>query len=122
MIPLSIIMVYTLILVYFINIILCGRHKNGGFMSKLKWFIIGAMMVTVMAVLVGCGAKNDSESGSNSGSGNNNKSTVENLMTEAATGAKEMMTEAATGAKEMMSTAENGMKEIATEISSAFHE
>ena len=78
-------------------------------MSKLKWFIIGAMMVTVMAVLVGCGAKNDSESGSNSGSGNNNKSTVENLMTEAATGAKEMMTE-------------NGMKEIATEISSAFHE
>ena len=84
-------------------------------MSKLKWFIIGAMMVTVMAVLVGCGAKNDSESGSNSGSGNN-------LMTEAATGAKEMMTEAATGAKEMMSTAENGMKEIATEISSAFHE
>ena len=53
-------------------------------MSKLKWFIIGAMMVTVMAVLVGCGAKNDSESGSNSGSGNNNKSTVENLMTEAA--------------------------------------
>ena len=76
-------------------------------MSKLKWFIIGAMMVTVMAVLVGCGAKNDSESGSNSGSGNNNKSTVENLMTEA---------------KEMMSTAENGMKEIATEISSAFHE
>ena len=87
-------------------------------MSKLKWFIIGAMMVTVMAVLVGCGAKNDSESGSNSG----NKSTVENLMTEAATGAKEMMTEAATGAKEMMSTAENGMKEIATEISSAFHE
>ena len=25
-------------------------------------------MVTVMAVLVGCGAKNDSESGSNSGS------------------------------------------------------
>ena len=63
-------------------------------MSKLKWFIIGAMMVTVMAVLVGCGAKNDSESGSNSGSGNNNKSTVENLMTEAATGAKEMMTEA----------------------------
>ena len=78
-------------------------------MSKLKWFIIGAMMVTVMAVLVGC-------------SGNNNKSTVENLMTEAATGAKEMMTEAATGAKEMMSTAENGMKEIATEISSAFHE
>ena len=79
-------------------------------MSKLKWFIIGAMMVTVMAVLVGCGAKNDSESGSNSGSGNNNKSTVENLMTEAATGAKEMMTEAATGAKEMMSTAENGMK------------
>ena len=32
-------------------------------MSKLKWFIIGAMMVTVMAVLVGCGAKNDSESG-----------------------------------------------------------
>ena len=51
-----------------------------------------------------------------------NKSTVENLMTEAATGAKEMMTEAATGAKEMMSTAENGMKEIATEISSAFHE
>ena len=55
-------------------------------------------------------------------SGNNNKSTVENLMTEAATGAKEMMTEAATGAKEMMSTAENGMKEIATEISSAFHE
>ena len=82
-------------------------------MSKLKWFIIGAMMVTVMAVLVGCGAKNDSESGSNS---------VENLMTEAATGAKEMMTEAATGAKEMMSTAENGMKEIATEISSAFHE
>ena len=76
-------------------------------MSKLKWFIIGAMMVTVMAVLVGCGAKNDSESGSNSGSGNNNKSTVENLMTEAATGAKEMMTEAATGAKEMMSTAEN---------------
>ncbi len=57
-------------------------------MSKLKWFIIGAMMVTVMAVLVGCGAKNDSESGSNSGSGNNNKSTVENLMTEAATGAK----------------------------------
>ncbi|MFR3137242.1 MAG: hypothetical protein ACLVH4_11285 [Lachnospira pectinoschiza] len=80
-------------------------------MSKLKWFIIGAMMVTVMAVLVGCGAKNDSESGSNSGSGNNNKSTVENLMTEAAT-----------GAKEMMSTAENGMKEIATEISSAFHE
>lgn len=91
-------------------------------MSKLKWFIIGAMMVTVMAVLVGCGAKNDYESGSNSGSGNNNKSTVENLMTEAATGAKEMMTEAATGAKEMMSTAENGMKEIATEISSAFHE
>ena len=80
-------------------------------MSKLKWFIIGAMMVTVMAVLVGCGAKNDSESGSKSGSGNNNKSTVENLMTEAAT-----------GAKEMMSTAENGMKEIATEISSAFHE
>ena len=79
-------------------------------MSKLKWFIIGAMMVTVMAVLVGCGAKNDSESGSNSGSGNNNKSTVENLMTEAATGAKEMMTEAATGAKEMMSTAENGRK------------
>ena len=76
-------------------------------MSKLKWFIIGAMMVTVMAVLVGCGAKNDSESGSNSGSGNNNKSTVENLMTEAATGAKEMMTEAATGAKEMMSTAEH---------------
>ena len=48
--------------------------------------------------------------------------TRENLMTEAATGAKEMMTEAATGAKEMMSTAENGMKEIATEISSAFHE
>lgn len=26
-------------------------------MSKLKWFIIGAMMVTVMAVLVGCGAR-----------------------------------------------------------------
>ena len=99
-----------------------GLFYKYNIMSKLKWFIIGAMMVTVMAVLVGCGAKNDSESGSNSGSGNNNKSTVENLMTEAATGAKEMMTEAATGAKEMMSTAENGMKEIATEISSAFHE
>ena len=35
-------------------------------MSKLKWFIIGAMMVTVRAFLVGGGAKNDSESGCNS--------------------------------------------------------
>ena len=34
-------------------------------MRKLKWIVVGAMLVTVISVLVGCGAKTDSESGSN---------------------------------------------------------
>lgn len=78
-------------------------------MRKLKWIVVGAMLITVISVLVGCGAKTDSESGSNTGSGSNNRNTVENLMTDAAT-----------GAKDMMETAKDGMKEMATEVSSAF--
>ena len=100
-------------------------------MRKLKWIVVGAMLITVISVLVGCGAKTDSESGSNTGSGSNNRNTVENLMTDAATGAKEIVTDAATGikeiatdaatgAKDMMETAKDGMKEMATEVSSAF--
>ena len=100
-------------------------------MRKLKWIVVGAMLITVISVLVGCGEKTDSESGSNTGAVSNNRNTVDNLMTDAATGAKEIVTDAATGnkeiatdaatgAKDMMETAKDGMKEMATEVSSAF--
>ena len=89
-------------------------------MQKFKWFVAGVMFITIVSVLVGCGSKTDSESGSNTGAGSNSKNTVENIMTDAATGAKEIATDAATGAKDMMETAKDGIKEMATEVSSAF--
>lgn len=89
-------------------------------MHKFKWFVAGVMFITIVSVLVGCGSKADSESGSNTGAGSNSKNTVENIMTDAATGAKEIATDAATGAKDMMETAKDGIKEMATEVSSAF--
>ena len=89
-------------------------------MHKFKWFVAGVMFITIVSVLVGCGSKTDSESGSNTGAGSNSKNTVENIMTDAATGAKEIATDAATGAKDMMETAKDGIKEMATEVSSAF--
>ena len=85
-------------------------------MHKFKWFVAGVMFITIVSVLVGCGSKTDSESGSNTGAGSNSKNTVENIMTDAATGAKEI----ATDAKDMMETAKDGIKEMATEVSSAF--
>lgn len=78
-------------------------------MHKFKWFVAGVMFITIVSVLVGCGSKTDSESGSNTGAGSNSKNTVENIMTDAAT-----------GAKDMMETAKDGIKEMATEVSSAF--
>ena len=89
-------------------------------MHKFKWFVAGVMFITIVSVLVGCGSKTDSESGSTTGAGSNSKNTVENIMTDAATGAKEIATDAATGAKDMMETAKDGIKEMATEVSSAF--
>ena len=89
-------------------------------MHKFKWFVAGVMFITIVSVLVGCGSKTDSESGSNTGAGSNSKNTVENIMTDAATGAKEIATDAATGAKDMMETDKDGIKEMATEVSSAF--
>ena len=89
-------------------------------MHKFKWFVAGVMFITIVSVLVGCGSKTDSESGSNTGAGSNSKNTVENIMTDAATGAIEIATDAATGAKDMMETAKDGIKEMATEVSSAF--
>ena len=89
-------------------------------MHKFKWYVAGVMFITIVSVLVGCGSKTDSESGSNTGAGSNSKNTVENIMTDAATGAKEIATDAATGAKDMMETAKDGIKEMATEVSSAF--
>ena len=89
-------------------------------MHKFKWFVAGVMFITIVSVLVGCGSKTDSESGSNTGAGSNSKNTVENIMTDAATGAKEIATDAATGAKDMKETAKDGIKEMATEVSSAF--
>lgn len=89
-------------------------------MHKFKWFVAGVMFITIVSVLVGCGSKTDSESGSNTGAGSNSKNTVENIMTDAATGAKEIATDAATGAKDMMETAKDGIKEMVTEVSSAF--
>ena len=89
-------------------------------MHKFKWFVAGVMFITIVSVLVGCGSKTDSESGSNTGAGSNSKNTVENIMTDAATGAKEIATDVATGAKDMMETAKDGIKEMATEVSSAF--
>ena len=89
-------------------------------MHKFKWFVAGVMFITIVSVLVGCGSKTDSENGSNTGAGSNSKNTVENIMTDAATGAKEIATDAATGAKDMMETAKDGIKEMATEVSSAF--
>ena len=89
-------------------------------MHKFKWFVAGVMFITIVSVLVGCGSKTDSESGRNTGAGSNSKNTVENIMTDAATGAKEIATDAATGAKDMMETAKDGIKEMATEVSSAF--
>lgn len=89
-------------------------------MHKFKWFVAGVMFITIVSVLVGCGSKTDSESGSNTGAGSNSKNTVENIMTDAATGIKEIATDAATGAKDMMETAKDGIKEMATEVSSAF--
>lgn len=89
-------------------------------MHKFKWFVAGVMFITIVSVLVGCGSKTDSESGSNTGAGSNSKNTVENIMTDAATWAKEIATDAATGAKDMMETAKDGIKEMATEVSSAF--
>ena len=89
-------------------------------MHKFKWFVAGVMFITIVSVLVGCGSKTDSESGSNTGAGSNSKNTVENIMTDAATGAKEIATDAATGAKDMVETAKDGIKEMATEVSSAF--
>lgn len=89
-------------------------------MHKFKWFVAGVMFITIVSVLVGCGSKTDSESGSNTGAGSNSENTVENIMTDAATGAKEIATDAATGAKDMMETAKDGIKEMATEVSSAF--
>ena len=53
-------------------------------MHKFKWIVVGAMLITIISVLVGCGSKADSESGSNAGSGGNSNSTVEKLMTDAA--------------------------------------
>lgn len=89
-------------------------------MHKFKWFVAGVMFITIVSVLVGCGSKTDSESGSNTGAGSNSKNTVENIMTDAATGIREIATDAATGAKDMMETAKDGIKEMATEVSSAF--
>ena len=89
-------------------------------MHKFKWFVAGVMFITIVSVLVGCGSKTDSESGSNTGAGSNSKNTVENIMTDAATGANKIATDAATGAKDMMETAKDGIKEMATEVSSAF--
>ena len=100
-------------------------------MHKFKWFVAGVMFITIVSVLVGCGSKTDSESGSNTGASSNSKNTVENIMTDAATGEKEIATDAATGireiatdaatgAKDMMETAKDGIKEMATEVSSAF--
>ena len=61
------------------------------------------------SVLVGCGSKTDSESGSNTGAGSNSKNTVENIMTDAATGAKEIATDAATGIREIATDAATGI-------------
>ena len=42
-------------------------------MRKLKWIVVGAMLITVISVLVGCGARLTLKAGSNTGSGSNNR-------------------------------------------------
>lgn len=83
-------------------------------MKKCKIIIMAALAVFAVAALAGCGNADNEETGSNPDSDNG---VVEQIVTDAATGAKEVITDAATGAKEIIgfTDAVNGSEEPVTD-------
>lgn len=77
-------------------------------MKKCKIIIMAALAVFAVAALVGCGNADNEETGSNPDSDNG---FVEQIVTDAATGAKEVITDAATGAKEIITDAAKGIED-----------
>ncbi|MBO5459379.1 MAG: hypothetical protein J5981_03915 [Lachnospira sp.] len=67
-------------------------------MKKIKLSVIGLLLVIGVCALIGCGNKNNEETGSNTNSGNHNESTgvIQEIVTDAATGVKDAVTEAGT--------------------------
>ena len=74
-------------------------------MKKCKIIIMAALAVFALA---GCGNADNEETGSNPDSDNG---VVEQIVTDAATGAKEVITDAATGAKEIITDAAKGIED-----------
>ena len=77
-------------------------------MKKCKIIIMAALAVFAVAALAGCGNADIEETGSNPDSDNG---VVEQIVTDAATGAKEVITDAATGAKEIITDAAKGIED-----------
>ena len=75
-------------------------------MKKCKIIIMAVLAVFAVAALAGCGNADNEETGSNPDSDNG---VVEQIVTDAATGAKEVITDAATGAKEIITDAAKGI-------------
>ena len=82
--------------------------KKEDFMKKCKIIIMAALAVFAVAALAGCGNADNEETGSNPDSDNG---VVEQIVTDAATGAKEVITDAATGAKEIITDAAKGIED-----------
>lgn len=82
-------------------------------MKKIKLSVIGLLLVIGVCALVGCGNKNNEETGSNTNSGNNNESTgvIQEIVTDAATGVKDAVTEVGTILEDAASGAGNMIDE-----------
>ncbi len=81
-------------------------------MKKCKIIIMAALAVFAVAALVGCGNADNEETGSNPDSDNG---VVEQIVTDAATGAKEIITDAAKGIEDGFTDAVNGSEEPVTD-------
>ena len=77
-------------------------------MKKCKIIIMAALVVLAAAALAGCGNADNEETGSNPDSDNG---IIEQIVTDAATDAKEVITDAATGAKEIITDAAKGIED-----------
>lgn len=81
-------------------------------MKKCKIIIMAALAVFAVAALAGCGNADNEETGSNLDSDNG---VVEQIVTDAATGAKEIITDAAKGIEDGFTDAVNGSEEPVTD-------
>ena len=77
---------------------------------KKKILVVSLLAVVAAGVLIGCGRKNNDETGSNTDSGNHvTESSSEGMF-------QEVMTEAATDIKEGATEIKDGIKDAATEV------